>query len=556
MSALRILIIGGYGTFGGRLIRLLADEPELTLICAGRSTAKAGTFIAGLTARAELVAAQVDRNGDLAADFAALRPDLIVDASGPFQIYGERPYRVVEAAIKAAIDYVDIGDGAEFVAGIAAYDAEAKTAGISVLGGASTYPALSSAVVRNLTDGWQSVERIESGLAPSPRAGLGRNVIEAIMSYAGKPVPVIREGRAENAPALIDSRVFVIAPPGVEPLPRMRFSLVSLPDQLLFPARWSMLQDLWSGVGTRPQIMLRFLYLCALPVRWRVLPSLSPFAGMAYWVMGKVAWGAHRGGLILRVAGRAADGAPVQRDWHMIAEGNDGPFIPAMAVAALIRRRLNGDRPAIGARAAMDEITLGDCEAQFTARAIATGVREDLPTDAPLYHHVLGEAFTRLPPAIRAMHTDPHGRTVRGRARVDRGRNPISRLIGALVGFPKAGDDVPVEVSFTREHGGELWQRRFDGKPFSSFQKRGTGAFEHLISERFGPLEFGLALVLENERMWLKTIGWRAFGIPMPRFMAPSGDAFEHVEDGRFHFHVEIRHWMTGLIVRYRGWLE
>ena len=26
MSALRVLIVGGYGTFGGRLARLLADE--------------------------------------------------------------------------------------------------------------------------------------------------------------------------------------------------------------------------------------------------------------------------------------------------------------------------------------------------------------------------------------------------------------------------------------------------------------------------------------------------------------------------------------------------
>ncbi|MBP1859625.1 uncharacterized protein YbjT (DUF2867 family) [Rhizobium herbae] len=33
MSAerLRILILGGYGTFGGRLARLLADEPRLLL---------------------------------------------------------------------------------------------------------------------------------------------------------------------------------------------------------------------------------------------------------------------------------------------------------------------------------------------------------------------------------------------------------------------------------------------------------------------------------------------------------------------------------------------
>jgi hypothetical protein len=35
----------------------------------------------------------------------------------------------------------------------------------------------------------------------------------------------------------------------------------------------------------------------------------------------------------------------------------------------------------------------------------------------------------------------------------------------------------------------------------------------------------------------------------------PVGDSYEFVEQGRFRFHVEIGHKLTGLIVRYRGWL-
>ena len=43
---MRLLIVGGYGVFGGRLARLLSDEPRLTLIVAGRSLAKAQAFCA------------------------------------------------------------------------------------------------------------------------------------------------------------------------------------------------------------------------------------------------------------------------------------------------------------------------------------------------------------------------------------------------------------------------------------------------------------------------------------------------------------------------------
>jgi hypothetical protein len=41
----------------------------------------------------------------------------------------------------------------------------------------------------------------------------------------------------------------------------------------------------------------------------------------------------------------------------------------------------------------------------------------------------------------------------------------------------------------------------------------------------------------------------------MPLALAPREDACELVQDGRFNFQVEIGHPITGLIVRYRGWL-
>ena len=34
---LKLLVVGGYGTFGGRLVELLKDEPRLEIAVAGRS---------------------------------------------------------------------------------------------------------------------------------------------------------------------------------------------------------------------------------------------------------------------------------------------------------------------------------------------------------------------------------------------------------------------------------------------------------------------------------------------------------------------------------------
>ncbi|HEX7643217.1 MAG TPA: DUF4166 domain-containing protein [Burkholderiaceae bacterium] len=172
---------------------------------------------------------------------------------------------------------------------------------------------------------------------------------------------------------------------------------------------------------------------------------------------------------------------------------------------------------------------------------------------APLYRQILGPAWDALPPAVRAMHS-LHGRLeARGVARVERGAGLPSRLAAWLIGFPPAGEHVPVTVRFTLENGVERWQRDFGGKRFTSHQSAGKGG---LIDERFGPFTFGLELRLDNGRLYLLMRRWRLCGIPLPAFLAPGGTTYEHVEDGKFHFHVDIVQPGIGLIVRYRGWLD
>jgi saccharopine dehydrogenase-like NADP-dependent oxidoreductase len=106
-----------------------------------------------------------------------------VDASGPFQIYHD-PYRVVRAALARRIGYLDLADGADFVQGIAQFDAQARERGVFVLGGASSFPVLTAAVVRRLARGMTRVDAVSAGIAPSPFAGLGLNVIRRSQAIA------------------------------------------------------------------------------------------------------------------------------------------------------------------------------------------------------------------------------------------------------------------------------------------------------------------------------------------------------------------------------------
>jgi hypothetical protein len=555
---LKVLILGGYGTFGGRLAQLLADEARLTLMIAGRSLAKAQAFCASLRSAATVPPATFDRDGDVERQLRELAPDIVVDATGPFQSYGADPYRVVRAAITLGIDYLDLADSPGFVKGIVGFDGDARARGIFVLAGVSSFPVLTAAVVRKLAQGMVRVDGVIGGIAPSPYANVGINVIRAIASYAGKPVAMIRDGRKAQAYALIDSRRYTIAPPGRLPLHPIRFSLVDVPDLEVLPELWPGLRSVWMGAGPVPELWHRALNALAWLVRLKLLPSLSPLAPLMYRTINVLSFGEHRGGMFVAVEGEGTAGERIERSWHLLAEGNDGPLIPSMAAEAIIRNCLAGRRPAPGARPAATDLELADYGPLFARRAISTGYRQELPADdrAPLYRRLLGDAWNSLPQPLRAMHDLDAELSAEGVADVERGSGLLARLVACVIGFPRAGKDLPVTVSFRAEDGREHWKRTFAGRSFASIQEQGRGRFERLLCERFGPFNFGMAAVCDDGRMRLVLRRWSFLGIPMPLALAPREDAFEFARDGRFHFHVEIGHPITGLIVRYRGWLD
>ena len=548
---MKVLILGGYGTFGGRLVQLLADEPAVTLLVAGRNRQKAATLCARL-GTVNAVPALFDRAGAIEAQLAELAPDIIVDASGPFQLYNE-PYRVVRAALAQGIHYLDLADGSDFVKGIAQFDVEARARGIFMLAGASSFPVLTAAVIRRLASDMTSLEAVSGGIAPSPYADIGLNVMRAIASYAGKPITQMPDGRTHYA--LVETRRYVIAPPGRLPLDRRRFSLVDVPDLKVLPDLWPSLKDVWMGAGPMPESLHRALNVFAYAVRLGLLPSLERFSPFMHRVSRAVRWGEHRGGMFVCANGIGPHGCSVERAWHMIAEGDDGPFIPSMAAEAIIRHCVAGRPPAAGARPATRDLELSDYELLFARRRIYTGVRNSVSAAAPLYRRILGDAFDTMPAPWRAMHDFKGGLTAGGLARVDRGTGLLARLVAGMLGLPRAGDNVPVKVTFTARRGVEIWRRQFADRSFVSTQDQGRGRFEHLLCERFGPLRFGLALVTENERMLLIVRRWSIFGVPLPRAWAPVSTAYEFVDEARFNYYVEVGHPLTGLVVRYRGWL-
>lgn len=555
---MRVLIVGGYGIFGGRLVELLQNETQLTLCVAGRSMARAREFCKRLpSAAARLIPVLFDRASPDAEQLRALDVNLVVDASGPFQAYGEQAYALIERCIESRCHYLDLADGSDFVAGVAQFDARARAAGVYVLSGVSSFPVLTAAVVRRLTQGMPELHSIRGGIAPSPYAVVGLNVIRAIASYAGQRTPLRRDGEAAIGRPFTESRRFVIAVPGRMPLEQRRFSLVDVPDLRALPELWPSAKEVWMGAAPVPEPLHRALWLFAWLVRLRLLPTLSWMAPMMHAVTRHVRWGEHRGGMFVQALGQGANGQPMERTWHLAAEGDDGPFIPCMAVEALIRKAIAGTPPQPGARAALRDLELSDYEALFARRTIYTGIRESADgANLPLYQRVLGSAWDGLAPPIRRLHAVSGTHLFRGVCTVQRGRSALARLMAGLIGFPNTGTDQPIEVTLSVEGAQERWVRSTAGQRFSSLQSMGRGAAQWLVRERFGPVFVDMALLPEGENLRYIVRRWGLFGMALPLWMGPRSTAIETVRDGKFNFSVLIHHPLAGPIVSYAGWLE
>ena len=548
-----MLILGGYGAFGGRLAVLLSDITQLKIVICGRNLARATAFCKSYHGLAQIRPRQLDRR-DITEGLAAECPDLVVDASGPFQDYGDDRYRVIKACIVAKTNYLDFADAADFVFGVTQFDSHAKAVGIYVLSGVSSFPVLTAAVLREMAKSMDIVS-VVGGIAPSPYAGIGLNVMRAVLGYAGKPVKLLRDGAQIEAPGLTESMRFTIAVPGKRPLRNIHFSLVDVPDLQVIPPEHQSMKDLWMGAGPVPESLHRILNLLAKARAKFSLPSLMPLSALFHKLLNLMKWGEHRGGMFVRARG-VKDGQDVEMSWHLLAEGDDGPLIPSMAIEAIIRKSLALQQPYPGARPATRALDLADYEVLFEGRTIFDGMRKQLPPNAPLFRQILGPALDALPEQVRALHDSLDARKWVGHADVRRGTGWFSNIIARMLGFPDATIKTPVSVKISPERGGELWTRDFNGKVFSSFQKRGVGKNDYLLVERFGRIDVAIALVVEDNRLLLIPRRWSCLGIPLSRFLLPSGHSFETAQNGRFCFDVEIAAPLFGLIVAYRGELK
>lgn len=354
---MKVVVLGGTGNFGARICRALAGDGAIELVVSARDLERARTLAGSLGAQA----VSIDTT---AADFterlAALRPGLVIHTAGPFQ---EQGYGVALAAARSGSHYIDLADGRRFVCDFAAaLDDAFRSAGRSGITGASTVPALSSAVVDACRGRFAQLDAIDFCIAPAQRAPRGPATIAGVLSYCGAPVQVWRDGRWQEAFGWAEPRTVRFAR-----LRPRKGALCDIPDLELFPARYPGVRDVMfrAALEVAPTqyafATLAMLRRAGVPVGSSRVAGFLHLAGKALDPLGTP-----DGGMVVRLRGSGKDGAPLQLAWNILAPDHHGPEIPCMAAILLARRLARGEALPVGAMPCMGLVALEAFAPEFS----------------------------------------------------------------------------------------------------------------------------------------------------------------------------------------------
>lgn len=538
---MRVLVVGGAGVFGRRLAEGLAATTKASVIIAGRSPRRLEPIAARLAAEAVVL----DRTTATKAHIRAIRPNLVIDAAGPFQ---GADLRFARAVIEGGAHYLDLADARDFVAAFPSLDGLAREKRVAAITGASSTPALTHAVLDSLKAGWRRIDTIRAGIAPAAQMNRGPALMKAILSWVGAPVRVFERGCWRTRSGWSDCGVM-----DVPMLGRRRFALAETPDLDLLPARHKPRDTALFMAALELWPMQRGLEFIGALRRWGLLRDPARWATQLRLAANALAaFGSDRGGMIVEVTGQDALDRPAQARWTMFAPDGLGPYTPTFAALLLAQRIIAGDAPPPGAGACVGVLQLDDFESEFARHGFTT--KTDVIHLTSPFETALGEQSENLAAPVRAVHRGGPVTRLRGTAKVEGAASPLGGVFARLFAMPGAGTDVPVRVTMRLEAGKEVWVREFGGRRMRS---RLRAVRLGVVRESFGPFDFDMKVRVVNGDLSMTIIGWRIGPIPLPAFLAPRSAATESVDaQGRFRFDVPIALPLLGRLTHYSGWLE
>lgn len=360
----RVLVVGGYGNFGSFIVRRLSRESDLKIIVAGRSEEKAKLLANSV--QAEWVA--VDINNEIDAVFDSTKPDLVIHTSGPYQ---EQSYRVAETCVRHRANYIDLADGRDFVKDIVTLDNAAKAAGVLLISGASSVPALTSAIIDEYRSEFHSLDTLNYGIATAQKTNRGLATTQAVLSYAGQPFTTIVNGKMESVYGW--QSLYWRKFPG---LGWRALGNCDVPDLALFPHRYPELKTVQFRAGLGLLSLQLILWGLSWLVRARLLPNLRS-AARPMLALSRIfdLFGTDASSFFMEIVGRDLKGRSKSLEFDLTARSGDGILIPCTPAIVAALKLARGELPQTGAMPCVGLLKLSDLLEELRVLDIQWGIR-------------------------------------------------------------------------------------------------------------------------------------------------------------------------------------
>lgn len=348
----KVLILGAYGNFGKRIAAALTKK-NIPLVLGGRNNKKLNSLekeLRTINSNTSISTTRLDIKQNLQESLARTNPNIVINTCGPFQ---NQDYFVATQCINNKAHYIDLSDGRNFVTGIKELDTIAKLNNVVVISGASTVPALSSAVIEKFSNHFSEMNLLQYGISPGQKTPRGLATTKAILSYVGRPISI---------PCSITTHygwqdTYCQKYPSIG---KRWMSNCDIPDLDLFPTHYQ-IKSIKFSAGLENPILHFGLCLLSWLIRIGIPLDLPKYSDSFLKISDCFnLFGTDDGGMHVIIHGKDHHGNNIKLQWYIIAKNGDGPQIPTIPAIILTEKLIKGNLKIRGAMPCVGLVSLNE----------------------------------------------------------------------------------------------------------------------------------------------------------------------------------------------------